>query len=220
MRKETVLVVGLDELATSGYDVSDINQAKLREIADAMHEASDDWYWNALQEVAEENDTLAYVAVQTGDYVVAGQPLIYTEAGESLSEADQTKLREAVFLQQGRGFDQDPNLGVVVLTEVASRALSPAVNDVQTAVDVVHRLSSVFLKAGEAQHEVRCTHVWIIPQSLEAMFAASFDVIARDGADAGELMAAIVESLGRIEAMGQGELPKLARATAARLNLG
>jgi uncharacterized membrane protein len=173
-----------------------------------------------LQEVAKENDIFVYVAVSTGDYVVEGQPLVYADGSENLEITDQAKLREAVFLQQARGFDQDPQLGVTVLTEVASRALSPAVNDVQTAVDIVHRLSSVFLKAENGAHELRCSHVWIIPQALEEMFAASFDVIARDGADAGELMAAIVESLGRIEAMGQGELPKLARATAARLNLG
>jgi hypothetical protein len=38
-----------------------------------------------------------------------------------------------------RSFDQDPRFGAVVLTEIASRALSPGMNDPGTAIDVIGR---------------------------------------------------------------------------------
>lgn len=38
-----------------------------------------------------------------------------------------------------RTFREDPRFGIIVLTEIASRALSPAVNDPGTAIDVIGR---------------------------------------------------------------------------------
>ena len=50
-----------------------------------------------------------------------------------------------------RSFDQDPRFGACVLTEIASRALSPAINDPGTAIDVIGRA-------------VRVLAVWIEPR--------------------------------------------------------
>lgn len=164
---------------------------------------------NVLQDVAEKEDTLVYVAVSTGDYVVPGQVLLYAKG---LSDEAEATLRLAFYIRPTRSFAQDPALGVQVMTEVASRALSPAVNDPQTAVDVANRLSAVFCVSSgvERTGEVCCERVWIIPQSLPEMFAQSYGVIVRDGAEQGEVLSAVRESLGRVVRHGGKRTGELA----------
>ena len=48
-------------------------------------------------------------------------------------------VAEAFTIGAERTFDQDPRFGLCVLAEIASRALSPAVNDPGTAIDVIGR---------------------------------------------------------------------------------
>ncbi len=53
-----------------------------------------------------------------------------------------------------RTFDQDPRFGLCVLTEIAERALSPAVNDPGTAIDILGRavrVLSLWTDRGEVQ---------------------------------------------------------------------
>ena len=43
----------------------------------------------------------------------------------------------AFIVGDDRTFREDPRFGLVTLAEIAARALSPAVNDVGTAIDIV-----------------------------------------------------------------------------------
>ena len=62
--------------------------------------------------------------------------------------------RFALFvLGNDRQFDEDPRFGLIVLSEIASRALSPAVNDPGTAIGIIGRLVRLFVLWSEPIEE-------------------------------------------------------------------
>ena len=77
-----------------------------------------------------------------GSFVHPAAQLLWVHGavpGEQLADA----LRSAFTIGNERSFDQDPRFGLIVLSEIASRALSPGVNDPGTAISVIGRLVRV-----------------------------------------------------------------------------
>ena len=109
-----------------------------------------------------------------------------------LLEAEQMKtFVQAFTVADQRTFDQDPRFGVVVLCEIASRALSPAVNDPGTAIDVIGTLVRLFhLWANyEIDPDFQPPYPLINVPDIheEDLFDDAFTGIARDGAGAVEV---------------------------------
>ena len=80
-------------------------------------------------------------APQVGDFVGAGEPLFLLHGGAS--SIDDDLLRACVIFGSERTMEQDPLFGIRILVDIASKALSAAINDPTTAVlaiDQVHRL--------------------------------------------------------------------------------
>src|SRR5262249_56062607 len=76
-----------------------------------------------------------------GQYITEGEPLfrIY-QGGDDVSDA---KLQNSVAVGSERTFEQDPLFAFRIIVDIASKALSPAVNDPTTAVlalDQIHHL--------------------------------------------------------------------------------
>ncbi|MBB95848.1 MAG: hypothetical protein CML68_14805 [Rhodobacteraceae bacterium] len=174
-----------------------------------------------LQGTADEADIDLYIPVRPGDYILPDMPLAYLTGEVSDEVAD--SLRGGFRITANRMFEQDPRLAVIVMTEVASRALSPGINDPQTAIDVVHRLSAVLmlcapdLAAKDA--EIVNPRLHMVPTDPDAFFRATFDVIARDGGDKAEIAAAIRGALDRLEGYADTRVREAARDCRARLDL-
>ena len=78
---------------------------------------------------------------QVGDFVAVGEPLFQLYGGASA--IDDRQLQAAVALGSERTLEQDPTFAFRILVDIASKALSPAINDPTTAVlaiDQLHRL--------------------------------------------------------------------------------
>jgi uncharacterized membrane protein len=78
---------------------------------------------------------------QVGDFVASGDPLfrLYGNAGDIGDRA----LDQAVAVGSERTMQQDPEFAFRIIVDIASKALSPAINDPTTgvlALDQVHRL--------------------------------------------------------------------------------
>jgi uncharacterized membrane protein len=71
-----------------------------------------------------------------GEFVPAGAALFRVRGGQ----ADDDALRAAVLLGDERSLDQDVGFGLRQLVDIATRALSPGVNDPTTAVQVLDQL--------------------------------------------------------------------------------
>jgi uncharacterized membrane protein len=183
----------------------------------------------ALAKCARELDAELYLATLPGSFVHEVAPLLrvrVNQARGAMPDEKQTEaLRDALTLGAERSFDQDPRFGLIVLSEIASRALSPAVNDPGTAIGVIGRLVRVLSGWTErAIPAVEHPEVHVPPVRPADMLHEAFRPIARDGAALVEVQLRLhkaLDALSRIAPaafeQGAAELSAYAleRATAA-----
>lgn len=93
----------------------------------------------ALQSSAEGLDTQIYVRCPPGSFASCGEVLLSLEAF-SITASQEDAMRRTITINSCRTFEDDPRFGLIVLTEIASKALSPAVNDPGTAISILGRL--------------------------------------------------------------------------------
>jgi uncharacterized membrane protein len=104
-----------------------------------------------LVEEAAHQDTSLTLAHPIGSYVPLGGPLLHV--ADVRPDLDEQRLRRAVGLADERTIDQDPLYALRLLADIATRALSPAVNDPTTAVQTLDRLEDILrLIAGRRLH--------------------------------------------------------------------
>lgn len=176
-----------------------------------------------LQEIAEEAGTIIYSLALPGSFVDGRRPLARVASSDREVHA---AISQAYSLARERSFDQDPRFGLSVLAEIAQRALSPAINDPGTAIDVIGR--SVRLLAiwdePEERDPVRFPNVHVASVKLAELFDDVYSPIARDGAAIAEVhvrlqkafaaLAAFDDPRFRIEAVRHSRMA-LRRAEAA-----
>lgn len=100
-------------------------------------------------------------------------------------EETRQAVRSAFHVGSRRWFDQDPRFGVVVLSEIAAKALSAAVNDQGTAIETLatlERVLAVLAGPREGDGEVLYPHVVIPPVAIDDLFDDAFLAISTCGA--------------------------------------
>jgi uncharacterized membrane protein len=150
----------------------------------------------ALQDCAEHLDVRLFVHQLPGALVAPGVPLASVEAA-SLEEEKAATLCRAFTIGTGRTFEDDPRFGLIVLTEIASRALSPAMNDPGTAIDILGRhvrILSQWRERGDS--EVHFENVFVPPITLQEAIEDAFRPIARDGVSFVEVQIRLHKALG------------------------
>jgi len=138
-----------------------------------------------LQEQAVAASTRLHLRVRPGQLVHPGTVLVIVEAGANADNPpDPAALRQAFVLGDGRSFDQDPRFGLIVLCEVAQRALSPAVNDPGTAIAAMNTITRVLVDTPTDQvaQEAPLDRLSLVPLDQSDFIHQAFDPIARDGA--------------------------------------
>lgn len=168
----------------------------------------------ALSRAAAAAGGTVYSVAQPGELVGRGDALAYHTMNVSHSA-----LRAAFTIADRRVFEQDPRFGVVVLSEIAQRALSPGTNDPGTAIDILTRLARVLEDyRSEAASDVapQLTHVWMTPVTPEELMRDGFDPIARDGAGAIEVQVRLQKALAVLAQSGDAEMQRAARAASQR----
>ncbi len=141
----------------------------------------------ALSTLAERIDGEIQLRINPGAFVYHDSAVAYVSAGGTAAEDDITPeeaVRRAVTIGTERDFDQDPRFGLVVLSETAQRALSPAVNDPGTAIDVIGRATRLLCKWAEPSEnrEPQFPRVFVPALTADDLFEDAFMTIARDGA--------------------------------------
>ncbi len=142
----------------------------------------------ALQTFAEKSRVQVEVAAMPGTFTAPGRALAYvtTDSGNS-TDIDTDQIEQAFLVGDDRTFDEDPRFGLIVLAEIASRALSPGINDPGTAIDVIGTLVRLFASWAEPdeEHDTRADEfdrLTLPGLSLQDLFDDAFRPIARDGA--------------------------------------
>ena len=75
-----------------------------------------------------------------GDFVSEGTPVILVYGGGDVDRTAERRLRGMLALGAERTIEQDPAFALRIMVDIAIRALSPAVNDPTTAVQVLNYL--------------------------------------------------------------------------------
>jgi uncharacterized membrane protein len=84
-----------------------------------------------------------------GDYVLEGRPLVAVWAGGAPVDAElERRIRRAFVLGPDRTPHQDVEFGMVQISDIAIRALSPSTNDPTTAIRCIDRLAEILARLG------------------------------------------------------------------------
>lgn len=178
----------------------------------------------ALADLAAALDADIYLVALPGRFVYPQTPLAWIgprrhseKAEEEAETASHRQLRAALSVGSERSFDQDPRFGLAVMSEIASRALSPGVNDAGTAIDVIGRTTRLLGRwaDGAAPQEPRWPRVHVPVLTAHDLLEDGFMLIARDGAGLIEVQLRLRKALLALERMGDADFRAAARHQAA-----
>lgn len=155
----------------------------------------------ALSTLIGEKHAAIYVLAIPGDFIDPTEPIAWTFG---LEDAPEPAVRDCYTIGETRAFDQDPRFGVSVLAEIGCKALSSAINDPGTAIDVIGRAVRVLSIWAEPVQDLtpKYPRVFIPGLELSDLFNDIFTPIARDGAgiiEVGLRLQAAFATLSRME---------------------
>lgn len=167
----------------------------------------------ALQDCAEKADAQVSVNRLPGTFVSHGQRLLHI-TGATADDDRADELRRAFVIGTQRSFKEDPRFGLIVLSEIASRALSPAVNDPGTAIDILGRHVRILSQWREdPEAEVHFPDVFVPAIMVDDVMEDAFRPIARDGAGLVEVQIRLQKALAAL----QSAAPDLFAESATRM---
>jgi uncharacterized membrane protein len=108
-----------------------------------------------LLQIAKRHDCLIVVRHAVGDYIAAGEVLadIYGAVERDLGRA----VNQLIALGTERTFEQDPLFSLRILVDISAKALSPAINDPTTAVNVIDHIEDLLMLL--AQRDLAIGHL-------------------------------------------------------------
>ncbi|MRU15285.1 DUF2254 domain-containing protein [Roseovarius sp. A21] len=164
-----------------------------------------------MNEVIKTSEARIYIHTAPGQYLLTGQPVAYATG---LSDKQVKSVQNGLTIGQHRTFEQDATYGLLVLSEIASRALSPGVNDPGTAIDVIARQERLlwnWARTDETTGEPKFPRIFVPELSRTEMIQSAFSSTARDGAGTIEVVCRLLHAL---RALQDTPDPALAKAAA------
>ncbi len=172
---------------------------------------------DSLSRVAERAGGSVYVTRLPGAFAETGQPLAFVTWRPNEEEC--RELVKAFLIGKVRSFEQDPRFGLIVLSEIASRALSPGVNDPGTAIDIIGRIVRILSIWAEnrepCESEIEHRNVFVPAIADSDLFDDAFGPIARDGAGTLEVGIRLQKALRSLSRLGSEEFREAARRHSA-----
>jgi uncharacterized membrane protein len=149
----------------------------------------------ALVGWAQGHDCLVVLRHGIGDFVPLGARLIDVYGAQTPGPRAERRLADMVALGDERTIEQDPAFAIRILVDVANLALSPAVNDPTTAVQVLDYLGETLRLVGTTELSVQTWEgarpqrgVVVPARSWEDYLSLSTDEIREYGAGGIQIM--------------------------------
>ena len=167
----------------------------------------------AIDEKAKGCGGLVYVLHTVGDHLNKGDTIAQI-SDPTLEKA----VRRNVQIGAMRDIDQDPELGMLIMAEIASKALSPGVNDSSTATDMLDRMTGVIQSWDGPRHApvqpAIYRRVYIPALDPARLMVDSFGLVARDGAAVFEVQRCLQSRLASLARHGDKKIAHAARLIA------
>lgn len=169
-----------------------------------------------LTSVCKAHGANIYIAMRPGSFAVPSEPIAFILSDDHATREPFTKeeverIQKAFTIADSRSFEQDPRFGLTVLCEIAQRALSPAVNDPGTAIDVIGTLVRVLAVAAEAskydpekaKEELRHPRVYVPSLVVKDFIEDAFMPITRDAASMLEVSIRVQKACGALAVLNE-----------------
>lgn len=156
--------------------------------------------------LANEQDLRVQFVSCEGYYLHPARPVAYV-GGDNAGEDCAATIAASVVLGAERSSQDDPQLGIELLAEVASRSLSPGINDPKSAVTCIDYMSTLLMRAarqpaGKYPPELIGEGKVMIPRPhFGDLVERAFHPVIRDGGRHAEVICAILRSLDELAAM-------------------
>lgn len=133
LTNHTHLVISTDQQPEFGYPIMSPSDGYIQTVDH-----------KTLTEFACKHKVCIKLKVSAGNFVTQGQPII--EANQALDESHGQNLLRHLIIGEFRTGEDDPVYGIHQLVEVAVRALSPGINDPNTAISCIDWLRVIVKK--------------------------------------------------------------------------
>lgn len=165
-----------------------------------------------LQAWAEKAQTSVTVESLPGAFVAPNRPLAYVNTHlADQADMDVEQVTQQFTIGNQRLFDDDPRFGLIVMSQIAVRSLSPGINDPGTAIDVIGSLVRLLALwnstpvPGDSQ-EPRYDRVEVPRTEMRDLFNDAFTAISRDGAGIVEVSLRLQKALHSLAAVGDAAM--------------
>ncbi|MCM2561536.1 DUF2254 domain-containing protein [Lutimaribacter sp. EGI FJ00015] len=160
---------------------------------------------------------LIYVARRQGRHVLASQALAHVSGNTTQQLRD--RIARCFVTADLRNHEQDAEFSLLVLSEIASKALSPGINDAGTAIEVITRLETLLWEHARDradQPTAKYHNVFCPVPSAGRLVNAGFAATARDGAGLVEVALQLRQALLELAQGPQQEIGDAATELAQR----
>ena len=143
--------------------------------------------------------------VRVGEFVIPGIVIASVWPAARADAAVCAAVRGAFVLGQERTHEQDVEFGLVALSDIAVKALSPGINDPTTALQCVDRMTELVAELGRRRRPEDARtggsgRVVLLARdtSYERALAIAFDQVRHYGADNPVVASRLIEALGKL----------------------
>lgn len=167
----------------------------------------------SISQVSDDFGVKIYLQVLPGKFNDSITDLIFTS--KKLDEKAVKKLQNAISIGSERDFGQDPRFGMIVLSEIGSRALSPGINDPGSAIDIIGTAVSLlrpWIEKLPLEVEVKYKNIYAPDLRMKDIFQDVFNPIARDGAGFTEVGVRLQKALKALSEGSENEVQDLAKS--------
>ncbi|MGD9902231.1 MAG: DUF2254 domain-containing protein [Vicinamibacterales bacterium] len=171
----------------------------------------------AVQACASDAGLHVRIDAVPGTFIAPGRALAWIDRA-AVDPGIRDRIVAAFIVGADRTYEADPRFGLVVLGEIAARALSPGVNDPGTAIQIVGTLVRLFVRwvePCEGADTVEFNRVAVPALEADDLFDDAFTAIARDGAAIVEVAVRLQKALGSLALVGGEPFRRAARRHAA-----
>ena len=173
-----------------------------------------------LQEVATQLKVIITLNCMPGTFVSPDRVIAFVvSAHDEMPIEHKERLSKAFVIGKSRSYYADPRFGLIALSEIASRALSPGINDPGTALSIINsyvRLFHLWFKKNDngSTDDMKYTRIEVPEIEASDIFEDAFRPISRDGADNIEVMIRMQKALKSIHSFVPDDVKEIALKSA------
>lgn len=166
----------------------------------------------ALQVVAVQNKLKIRMNCLPGTFIHENYTIAWVQAPNNCDIDTLTQLiNKTIQVGRTRLYDNDPRFGLIALSEIASRALSPGINDPGTAIQIIgchERLFFLWNQETKSSYIEKTVYDCIeVPKiEMDDFFEDAFRPIARDGANNIELMLRLQKTFAALNTINKSDM--------------